>query len=94
MSLFGSNGSSANVASYGKVGAKGLGIAMGEQPEAFIQWLKMYKATDLRMEVARCKKLRMLLRHESTDWVASFIQQGGFMLILDRLQDLLDVEWR
>ncbi|ODO08884.1 hypothetical protein L198_00621 [Cryptococcus wingfieldii CBS 7118] len=75
-------------------GAKGLGIAMGEQPEAFIQWLKAYKGTDLRMDVGRCKKLRMLLRHESTDWVGAFLDMGGYVLVLDRLQDLLDVEWR
>lgn len=67
---------------------------MGEQPEAFVSWLGMYKATDLRMEVGRCKKLRMLLRHESTDWVGQFIELGGYGLILARLQDLLDVEWR
>ncbi|WVQ77155.1 hypothetical protein IAR50_006838 [Cryptococcus sp. DSM 104548] len=75
-------------------GAKGLGIAMGEQPEAFIQWLKAYKGTDLNMDVGRCKKLRMLLRHESTDWVGAFLDMGGYGLVLDRLQDLLDVEWR
>ena len=74
--------------------AKGLGIAMGERPEAFIQWLQSHKATDLKMQVARGKKLRMLLRHESTAWVASFIEQGGYKLVLARLQDLLDIEWR
>ncbi|OWZ74443.1 hypothetical protein AYX14_00090 [Cryptococcus neoformans] len=77
-----------------KTSAKGLGIAMGEQPEAFIGWLSAYKGTDLRMEVARCKKLRMLLRQESTDWVGAFVEMGGYSLILDKLQDLLDIEWR
>lgn len=77
-----------------KTSAKGLGIAMGEQPEAFIGWLSAYKGTDLRMEVARCKKLRMLLRQESTDWVGAFVEMDGYGLILDKLKDLLDIEWR
>lgn len=74
--------------------AKGLGISMGEQPGSFISWLKAYKGTDLRMEVDRMKKLRMLLRHESTIWVQTFIEMGGYDLILARLQDVLDIEWR
>jgi hypothetical protein len=76
--------------------AKGLGISMGmgEQPDAFISWLKSYKGTDLRMEVDRMKKLRMLLRHESTVWVQAFLDLGGYDLVLARLQDVLDIEWR
>jgi hypothetical protein len=67
---------------------------MGEQPDAFIGWLKSHKGTDLRMEVDRMKKLRMLLRHESTGWVQTFLDMGGYDLVLARLQDVLDVEWR
>lgn len=74
--------------------AKGLGISMGEQPGSFISWLKSYKGTDLRMEVDRMKKLRMLLRHESTVWVQTFVEMGGYDLVLARLQDVLDIEWR
>ncbi|WVR07273.1 hypothetical protein IAU60_004314 [Kwoniella sp. DSM 27419] len=94
MARFGPSSSNGSVTSLGRAGGKGLGIAMGEQPESFIQWLGSYKGTDLKMEVARAKKLRMLLRHEATDWVASFVEQGGYKLVLSRLQDLLDVEWR
>jgi len=65
-----------------------------EQPDSFITWLQSYKGTDVRMEVDRMKKLRMLLRHESTGWVQAFLDQGGYELILARLQDLLDIEWR
>ncbi|OCF42760.1 hypothetical protein I317_03362 [Kwoniella heveanensis CBS 569] len=94
LALFGPSSSNGSVTSLGKAGGKGLGIAMGEQPEQFIQWLGSYKGTDLKMDVARAKKLRMLLRHESTDWITAFIDQGGYKLVLDRLQDLLDIEWR
>ncbi|WOO84564.1 GTPase-binding protein rid1 [Vanrija pseudolonga] len=65
-----------------------------EGPDAFVHWLSSHKGTDLSMEVNRAKKLRMLLRHETTGWVATFIEAGGYKLVLDRLQDLLDVEWR
>ena len=94
MSVFGPSGSNGSIPSFGRVSGKGLGIAIGEQPGAFVDWLTRYKGTDLRMEVGRMKKLRMLLRHESTDWVAEFIGMGGYKLVLARLQDLLDVEWR
>lgn len=65
-----------------------------ELPESYVQWLKSSKATDLNMDVGKAKKLRMLLRHEATGWVASFIDAGGYDRLLDRIQDLLDVEWR
>jgi hypothetical protein len=67
---------------------------MGEQPDSFISWLSSYKGTDVRMDVERMKKLRMLLRHESTGWVQTFLDSGGYELVLARLQDLLDIEWR
>ena len=94
MSLFGPSSSSGSVPSFGRSGGKGLGIVMGEQPEVFVKWLQEHKGTDLGMEVSRCKKLRMLLRHETTTWVTSFLEMGGYKLILARLQDLLEVEWR
>jgi hypothetical protein len=80
--------------SLSKASNKGLGIAIGEQPDSFVQWLQSSKATDLRMDVNRAKKLRMLLRHESTAWVGAFVEMGGYRLVLARLQDLLDIEWR
>jgi hypothetical protein len=94
MSVFGPSSSSSSV---GK--AKGLGISMqgsGERegPEGMVDWLKTYKATDLRMDVGRMKKLRMCLRHENTGWVARFLEIGGYELILARLRDLLEIEWR
>ena len=94
LSVFGPSSSSGSIPSIGRMSGKGLGITIGEQPEAFIQWLGMYKGTNLDMEVSRCKKLRMLLRHESTTWVRRFLELGGYKLVLQRLQEVLDVEWR
>lgn len=65
-----------------------------ETPDNFVRWLSNHKATDLSMDVNRAKKLRMLLRHETTTWVAAFLSAGGYTKVLDRLQDLLDTEWR
>lgn len=65
-----------------------------EFPETYVKWLATSKATDLSMDVAKAKKLRMLLRHETTGWVAAFLEVGGYARLLDRVQDLLDIEWR
>lgn len=81
-------------ASSGGSRGTGLGINLGEQPEPFISWLSANKATDLSMDVARMKKLRMLLRHEATTWVEHFLRLGGYKLLLERLAELVDVEWR
>lgn len=40
------------------------------------------------------KKLRMLLRHENTAWVDQFLRLGGYRLILERMKEMVDVEWR
>ncbi|WWC70431.1 uncharacterized protein I206_104382 [Kwoniella pini CBS 10737] len=93
-SLFTPSNSNGSVTSLGKSSGKGLGIAMGEQPDSFIQWLAAFKGTDLSMDVGKAKKLRMLLRHENTSWVGQFLEMKGYDLILDRLKDLLDTEWR
>lgn len=65
-----------------------------ETPDVFVRWLESYKGTDHSMDVNRAKKLRMLLRHEVTTWVGGFLDAGGYARILDRIQDLLDIEWR
>lgn len=99
-SLFSSNSNNNDKSAAGsgkasKNGNVGLGIAAnGEQPDSFIAYLRAYKGTDLKMDVDKVKKLRMVLRHEKTEWVARFLELGGYGLILARLQDLFDIEWR
>ncbi|CAK9786330.1 hypothetical protein CC85DRAFT_284989 [Cutaneotrichosporon oleaginosum] len=73
---------------------RGESIGPSEQPGDYVQWLSAFKGTDINMDVNKAKKLRMLLRHETTGWVAAFLDAGGYARVLDRLQDLLDVEWR
>lgn len=73
---------------------RGEGAVPAEMPEDYVQWLAAFRGTDLTMDVGKAKKLRMLLRHETTGWVAAFLDAGGYARILDRLQDLLDIEWR
>lgn len=73
---------------------RGEGVGPAELPEDYVQWLASFRGTDLSMDVNKAKKLRMLLRHETTGWVAAFLEAGGYARVLDRLQDLLDIEWR
>ncbi|WRT66121.1 uncharacterized protein IL334_003074 [Kwoniella shivajii] len=94
MSLFSPSNSNGSVTSLGKSSGKGLGISLGEQPDSFVQWLKAHKGTDMNMDIGKAKKLRMLLRHESTNWVGQFIEMKGYELVLEKLKDLLDIEWR
>ena len=76
------------------LGINGVNAGEREGPGAFVTWLGTYRTTDKNMDVGRCKKLRMLLRHETTGWTAEFLELGGYELVLKRLQELLDVEWR
>lgn len=76
-----------------------------EDPAVFVHFLSTHRAVD--MDVDRVKTLRMLLRHESTQyvwmlfehrlmfrWVQQFVYADGYKAILSTLQQLLDVEWR
>ncbi|KAJ9127585.1 hypothetical protein QFC24_000994 [Naganishia onofrii] len=51
-------------------------------------------AKTFEVDVDQVKKLRLLLGSESTSWVQTFIDAGGYKYLLLRLKDLLDVEWR
>ena len=40
------------------------------------------------------KKLRVLLRNESLEWVSEWTRFGGYTSLLERLHEVLAVEWR
>lgn len=61
-------------------------------PEAWARFLGSQAASEL--DVAQTKTLRMLLRHESAQWVERWLNAGGFEALLSRLQELIDAEWR
>ncbi|KDQ19339.1 hypothetical protein BOTBODRAFT_436133 [Botryobasidium botryosum FD-172 SS1] len=50
------------------------------------------KSTEL--DVEKVKKLRILLRNEAASWSEQFLKHGGYSALLNRLTDLLEVEWR
>lgn len=52
---------------------------------------KKIKALDPLKDV---RKLRMLLRHESLMWVSEWIKYGGYRGLMDRLHEILNLEWR
>ncbi|KAK0551467.1 hypothetical protein OC845_002179 [Tilletia horrida] len=70
--------------------AKGAGAK--EVPEFFATHLK---ATDVsRIDVARVRRLRVLLGSESPAWASDFISHQGMAALCRRMQELIDMEWR
>ncbi|RPD74973.1 hypothetical protein L226DRAFT_553062 [Lentinus tigrinus ALCF2SS1-7] len=61
-------------------------------PEKFVKILLGQSSTAMDIEVV--KKLRLMLRNESTSWTETFIQHGGYDAVLTRLNEILEVEWR
>ncbi|KZP00382.1 hypothetical protein CALVIDRAFT_475841 [Calocera viscosa TUFC12733] len=47
-----------------------------------------------RIDIERVKKLRLLLRNEPASWTEEFLCHGGYVALLGRLKELLNVEWR
>ncbi|KZT52327.1 hypothetical protein CALCODRAFT_502444 [Calocera cornea HHB12733] len=47
-----------------------------------------------KVDVERVKKLRLLLRNEPASWTEEFLCHGGYVALLGRLKELLNVEWR
>lgn len=46
------------------------------------------------LEPKEVGKLRGRLRNEPPTWVDEFLREGGYVGLLARLKELLDVEWR
>lgn len=46
------------------------------------------------LEVKEVGRLRGRLRAEAPSWMEDFIRHGGYLGLLERLKELLDVEWR
>lgn len=80
--------------SAGGKGAKDPGLDKGpDGPVAMAKWLKDGPRAEI-MDLARVKKLRMLLRHETTLWVEVFIQERGYIHLLKKLAEVVEMEWR
>lgn len=72
---------------------KAAGSCSTTKPSEFVEYLKNQQALQ-KVEVGKLHKLRLLLRNETVDWVASFIELSGMSALLDLLRKIMDVEWR
>ncbi|BFZ60573.1 hypothetical protein YB2330_001612 [Saitoella coloradoensis] len=61
-------------------------------PTSLVKYLEKTKAREA--EVAKVHKLGMLLRNETIVWVDGFLNAGGFQVLMNQLNDLIDMEWR
>ncbi|KAL0067951.1 hypothetical protein AAF712_005120 [Marasmius tenuissimus] len=61
-------------------------------PVNFVSILSGTSSTSL--EVESVKKLRLMLRNEPASWTEDFMDAGGYVALLTRLNEILEVEWR
>ncbi|GAA5922817.1 hypothetical protein JCM3775_006146 [Rhodotorula graminis] len=55
---------------------------------------RLRSATCAALEAKELGRLRARLRNEAPTWVDEFIKSGGYIGLLERLKELLDMEWR
>lgn len=84
--------------SGGSVAASATGKEREREPsdgEDATWWaVRMRSASCAVLEVQEVGKLRGRLRAEPPSWVQEFLRHGGYQGLLERLKELLDVEWR
>ncbi|KAE8218706.1 hypothetical protein CF319_g7469 [Tilletia indica] len=68
------------------------GAGAKEVPEYFATHLKANDAS--RVDVARVRRLRVLLGSESPVWASEFIEHQGMAALCTRMKELIDMEWR
>ncbi|KAJ3732530.1 armadillo-type protein [Lentinula guzmanii] len=88
------NGSTFDLLSTGSKPGKEKGLASSKtiSPTKSVSMLAGTSSTEL--DVEQVKKLRLLLRNESTSWTEDFFRSGGYTALLTRLNEILEVEWR
>ncbi|KAM0747108.1 hypothetical protein T439DRAFT_329352 [Meredithblackwellia eburnea MCA 4105] len=71
-------------------------VANGNPSEEDATWwaVRIRSTRSEQLVVKEVGRLRGRLRSESPNWVKEFITHGGYTGLLERLKELLDVEWR
>ncbi|GAA5999718.1 uncharacterized protein JCM10292_003716 [Rhodotorula paludigena] len=91
--LLRSFGKSAGAAVAAQVGATGAGA--GEEGEDELYWAQRLRSARVaQLDAKELGRLRARLRNEAPGWVNEFITDGGYLGMLERLQELLEMEWR
>ncbi|KAL8280110.1 hypothetical protein RQP46_007440 [Phenoliferia psychrophenolica] len=79
--------------SSGAAVAGAVGGSVGEEDATW--WAVRIRSTGCEaLEVKEVGRLRGRLRTEDPAWVEEFIKHGGYTGLMERLKQLLDVEWR
>ena len=65
-----------------------------DQYDATLQADKFRSTSNAELRVAEVGQLRLRLRGRKTAWVVEFLKHGGYLGMLDRLKELLELEWR
>ncbi|KDQ57071.1 hypothetical protein JAAARDRAFT_157150 [Jaapia argillacea MUCL 33604] len=61
-------------------------------PGVFCGMLQSTSSSELDVEFV--KKLRLCLRNEPAGWSQDFLREGGYTALLQRLNEILEIEWR
>ncbi|GAA5839333.1 hypothetical protein JCM9279_005909 [Rhodotorula babjevae] len=75
-------------------GAQHVGGSMYEGEDALCWAERLQSATCAELDAKELGRLRTRLRNEAPTWVDEFIKGGGYLGLLERLKELLDMEWR
>lgn len=62
--------------------------------DAALQASKFRETSNTNLRVAEVGQLRLRLRGRKTAWVVEFLKHGGYLGMLDRLKEVLELEWR
>ncbi|GAA5889587.1 hypothetical protein JCM6882_007077 [Rhodosporidiobolus microsporus] len=72
-----------------------IGSAGAVDAEDATYWAVRLRSTKCaHLEVKELGRLRGRLRNEAPKWVDEFIKSGGYLGLLERLKELLEMEWR
>ncbi|GAA6010045.1 hypothetical protein JCM10207_007534 [Rhodosporidiobolus poonsookiae] len=91
--LFRSFGKSSSAAAAAQVAT--LSAGAGADAEDATSWAAKLRATGCaHLEAKELGRLRGRLRTEAPGWVNAFILEGGYLGLLERLKEMLEMEWR
>ncbi|GAA5875319.1 hypothetical protein JCM8547_003203 [Rhodosporidiobolus lusitaniae] len=83
--------------SFGKSSGAALAaqVSSADNTEDATYWSVRLRTTKCAaLDVKELGRLRGRLRTEAPGWVDSFIKDGGYLGLLERLKELLEMEWR
>ncbi|SCZ95238.1 BZ3500_MvSof-1268-A1-R1_Chr11-2g03376 [Microbotryum saponariae] len=75
--------------------ASGPSTKSAVEGEDAVWWaVRMRSSSSSALEVHEVARMRRRLRNETPGWVNDFLTNGGYVGMLERLKELLEMEWR